>query len=66
MTRLATYVLYAERGPSGTFPSPVVPMTITFSLLMSIEEKLKDKAVEALKSLGRLRNEYYYTDRFSG
>jgi hypothetical protein len=33
---------------------------------MSIEEKLKDKAVEALKSLGRLRNEYYYTDRFSG
>lgn len=65
MTRLASYVLYAERGPKGTFPSPVVPMTITFSMLMRIEEILKDKAVEALKTLGELRNEYYYTDRFN-
>ncbi|RKX76104.1 MAG: hypothetical protein DRP87_12860 [Spirochaetes bacterium] len=64
MIRMATHVLYAERGPRGTFPSPIVPMAVTFALLRSIEDRFRDKAVEALKTLGELRNKYFYSDRF--
>ncbi len=64
ITSIVTHVLYAERGPRGTFPSPVVPMAITFALLMKIEDTLKEEAVEALKTLGELRDEYFYSERF--
>lgn len=62
--RLATYVLYAERGPQGTFQSPVVPMAITNTLFLRIAEKMEGKAIEALGELGKLRDDYFYNDKF--
>lgn len=59
-TECADYVLYAERGPQGTFPSPIVPMTITFALLLSVEGRLKTQSIEALKRLEELRSKYIY------
>lgn len=61
--RLATYILYAERGPQGTFQSPVVPMTITNTLFLRIAEKMEHKAVEALGELGKLRDDYFYNPK---
>jgi DNA-binding MurR/RpiR family transcriptional regulator len=62
--RLATHVLYAERGPQGTFQSPVVPMAITNTLFLRIAEKMEGKAIEALRELGKLRDDYFYNKKF--
>ena len=62
--RLATFVLYAERGPQGTFQSPLVPMSITNTIFLRIAEKMENQAVEALRELGKLRDKYYYTDKY--
>lgn len=59
-TEGADYVLYAERGPEGTFPSPVVPMTITFALLLGVKDRLKKESINALKQLEDLRAKYFY------
>lgn len=58
--RLASFVLYSERGPQGTFQSPVVPMTITNTLFLKIAEGMEENAVTALGELGQMRDKYYY------
>lgn len=62
--RFAAYVLYAERGPQGTFQSPIVPMAITNTIFLRVAEKMEDKAVEALSDLGKLRDSYYYDEKY--
>ncbi len=64
VVRLATYVLYAERGPQGTFQSPIVPMAITNTIFLKIAEKMETRAIESLGELGKLRENYYYNDKF--
>lgn len=64
VVRLATYVLYAKRGQQGTFPSPIVPTAITNALILRIADKMKGKAIIALKELEELREKYYYNDKF--
>lgn len=62
--RLATHVLCAERGPLGTFPSPLVPMAVTNALLIGVAERLEERSVQALKELGDLRERYLYSDDY--
>ena len=62
-TDCADHVLYAERGPQGIFPSPIVPMGITFALILGVEDQLKSKAIDALKRLAELRDTYIYNPR---
>jgi DNA-binding MurR/RpiR family transcriptional regulator len=64
--RMATYVLRAERGPLGTFPSPLVPMAVTNALILRVAEQLEGRSVEALKELGDLRDRYLHADEFKG
>ena len=59
-TENVDYVLYAERGKKGTFPSPVVPMAITFALILGVNDRLKTQSIEALKKLEELRATYIY------
>lgn len=54
------YVLYAERGQKGTFPSPVVPMAISFALILGVNDRLKKESIESLKKLEELRATYIY------
>lgn len=64
LTKLADYILYAERGPVGTFPSPLVPMAITNALILGVADELENKAVAALKELGDLRDRFYYSEKY--
>ena len=64
LTNLADYILYAERGPVGTFPSHIVPMAITNALILGVADELENKAVEALKELGDLRDRFYYAEKY--
>jgi DNA-binding MurR/RpiR family transcriptional regulator len=58
-------VLAAERGPFGTFQSPLVPMAITNALIVGVAERLGDRAVDSLKEISSLRKRYY-GDELSG
>lgn len=60
--RQAAYLLQADRGPSGTFPSPLVPMAITYALVLAVADRLGPKALEALKMLGDFRETYFAQD----
>jgi len=60
--RQAAYLLQADRGPRGTFPSPLVPMAITYALILSVADRLGPRALKALKTLGDLRATYYDQD----
>jgi len=51
--------LVAERGPFGTFQSPLVPMAITNALIVGVAERLGEGAIEALKEISELRSRYY-------
>jgi DNA-binding MurR/RpiR family transcriptional regulator len=62
VVRQASYLLQADRGPRGTFPSPLVPTAITYALTLSVADRLGAKALEALKELGDLRETYYVQD----
>ncbi|UCF96335.1 MAG: MurR/RpiR family transcriptional regulator [Spirochaetaceae bacterium] len=64
LTRIADHILYAERGPAGTFPSPLVPMAITNALILGVAEELENKAVDALKELGDLRDRFFYSEKY--
>ncbi len=58
-------VLAAERGPFGTFQSPLVPMAITNALIVGVAERLGDRAIDSLKEISALRRRYY-GDELSG
>jgi DNA-binding MurR/RpiR family transcriptional regulator len=60
MMRSARWVLRAERGPLGTFPSPLVPMAITNALILGVANRMEPQALRALEELGRLRDRYFY------
>ncbi len=62
--RQADLVLHAERGERGTFPSPLVPLSIAHALIIGTADMLEDRAINALKYLGDMRNKYYQTDKF--
>jgi len=62
MIRMARYVLCAERGPLGTFPSPLVPIAITNALILGVADSLEAQALEALQELSRLRDRYFHSD----
>ncbi len=59
MIKNASMVLYAKRGPFGSFHSPLVPMAITNALIIGVASKLGDKAIDSLKKLEELREKYY-------
>lgn len=52
-------VIAAERGPFGTFQSPLVPMAITNALIVGVAERLGDRALDSLKDISRLRKRYF-------
>ncbi len=60
MIRAARYLLCAERGPLGTFPSPLVPLAITNALILGVANRLQPQALAALEELGDLRDRYFY------
>ena len=62
LIRQATHLLRAERGAHGTFPSPLVPMAISYALLLAVADRLGPRALESLRSLGDLRETYYVQD----
>ncbi len=62
MIKNATLVLYAKRGPFGSFHSPLVPMAITNALIIEAANRLGDKAIESLKQLDEMRKKYYHTN----
>ena len=62
--RMATHVLCAERGPLGTFPSPLVPMAVTNALIIGVAEQLEERSIQALKELGDLRERFLYSDDY--
>lgn len=62
--RQADLVLHAERGERGTFPSPLVPLSIAHALILGTADKLEARTIKALKDLGDMRHEYYYSDKF--
>jgi DNA-binding MurR/RpiR family transcriptional regulator len=62
IVRQASYLLQADRGPHGTFPSPLVPTAITYALILSVADRLGAGALNALKELGALRETYYVQD----
>ncbi len=57
------YVLCAERGPHGTFHSPIVPLAITNAILVAVAYKHKNEALETLDLLETYRQEYFYNTR---
>ncbi len=56
--RMVRYVLRSERGPLGTYPSPLVPMAIANALILAVAERLGPRAIEAMKELGELRERF--------
>jgi len=58
MIKQIDFLLCAERGVVGTFPSPVVPMAITNALIIGYAEELKEQALDGLEELGNLRKSY--------
>ena len=54
------YVLFAERGPHGSFHSPLVPLAITNALIIGVAKKLDVKAYEYLDLLEQYRRDYYF------
>jgi DNA-binding MurR/RpiR family transcriptional regulator len=63
IARQASYLLHADRGPHGTFPSPLVPTAITYALILAVADRLGSKALKALRELGKLRETYYEQER---
>ncbi|NOY09247.1 MAG: MurR/RpiR family transcriptional regulator [Spirochaetes bacterium] len=59
MIKNASIVLYAKRGPFGSFHSPLVPMAITNALIIESANKLGKRAIESLKQLDEMRKKYY-------
>ncbi len=62
MIKNATLVLYAKRGPFGSFHSPLVPMAIANALIIETANRLGDRAIESLKQLDEMRKKYYHTN----
>jgi DNA-binding MurR/RpiR family transcriptional regulator len=58
ITRMTRHVLRAERGPLGTYPSPLVPMAVTNALILAVAERLGHRAIEAMKELGEMRERF--------
>ncbi len=65
LVKKAKIVLYAERGPAGTFHSQVVPIAINNAIIDGVASRLGDDAVRALSELSEIRKKHYYSD-FSG
>lgn len=59
VVRDADLVIAAERGPFGTFQSPLVPMAIANALIVGVAEGLGEKAIESLKEISAMRKRYY-------
>ncbi len=59
MIRDASIVLFAKRGPFGSFHSPLVPMAITNALIIGTANRLGKRAIESLALLGKMRKKYY-------
>jgi len=59
MIKKIDYLLCAERGVVGTFPSPVVPMAITNALILGYAEEVKNQAMDGLEELGNLRESFF-------
>ncbi len=59
MIKNANIILYAKRGPFGTFHSPLVPTAITNALIIAVANRLGDRAIEYLKKLTEMRKKYY-------
>lgn len=57
-SRLVRHVLRSERGPLGTYPSPLVPMAVANALILAVAERLGTRAIEAMKELGGLRERF--------
>ncbi|WP_428770406.1 MurR/RpiR family transcriptional regulator [Treponema sp. HNW] len=55
-----SFVFCAERGPQGSFHSPLVPLAITNALLVGVAYKLDKKALQSLELLETYRQKYYY------
>lgn len=60
MVQNADVVLYARRGPFGTFHSLMVPMAVTNAIIIGVAEKLGTSAISALQELSDLRRAYKY------
>ena len=59
MIKNANIVLYAKRGPFGSFHSPLVPMAITNALIIAVANRLGENAIKYLKKLTEMRKKYY-------
>lgn len=57
-----THVLFAERGPHSSIHSPLVPMSITNSLLLGVVKKLDKKAFAHLDLLDKYRQKYFFNN----
>jgi DNA-binding MurR/RpiR family transcriptional regulator len=69
MVRNAQLVLCAKRGPFGFFQSAIVPMAVTNALIISVAERLGERAMESLRELSEIRTSYYHeevSDLFAG
>ena len=61
MVKNVDVVLYARRGPFGVFSSPLVPFAVTNALIVGAAKKLGNKAIENLKELNGLRENYFHS-----
>jgi DNA-binding MurR/RpiR family transcriptional regulator len=60
MVMNADLVLYARRGPFGTFHSLIVPMAVTNAIIIGVADNLGSSAISALQELSDLRRAYLY------
>lgn len=60
ITKDCELVFCAERGPQGSFHSPLVPLAVTNALLVGVAYKKDKKALQTLELLENYRQQYYY------